>query len=126
MKYSYDRNHRPPFPIVQIVLHNPEEGLSIAVDNALVDTGADATLVPIDYLQQVQAPVLKRTRIRSHWGEWRSVLLFLLDIEIENRRLPSVIVVADTQGDEVILGRNVLNKLRIFLNGPDNFVEIQS
>jgi predicted aspartyl protease len=126
MKYSYHRNYQPPFSIVQIVLHNPEEGLSIAVNNALVDTGADTTLVPIGYLQQIQAPVLKRTRIRSHWGEWRSVALFLIDIELENRRLPSVIVVADEQGDEIILGRNVLNKLRIFLNGPDNFVEIQS
>jgi hypothetical protein len=32
--------------------------------------------------------------------------------------------VADTVGDEVVLGRNVLNRLRIVLDGPKQIIDI--
>ena len=35
-------------------------------------------------LVDVLAPVLTETRIRSHWGEWRSVQLFLVDPVADN------------------------------------------
>lgn len=40
-------------------------------------------------------------------------------------RLPSVQIVADDQGDEVILGRNVLNKLVLTLEGPRGTLDIR-
>jgi hypothetical protein len=113
MKYPYDANYQPPFPVVQVVFHNSEEGLH-------------TTAVPIAYLQQIFAPALIDTRIRSHWGEWRSAQLFVVDLELDGLRLPSVLVVGDEQGDEIVLGRNVLNELCLFLDGPANLTEILS
>jgi len=51
-------------------------------------------------------------------GEDRAVQLFLVDIELGGLRLPGILVVGDEQGDEVVLGRNILNKLRLVLDGP--------
>ncbi|MBL7064765.1 MAG: hypothetical protein ISS49_11265 [Anaerolineae bacterium] len=126
MKYPYDASYRPPFPAVRAVLHNSEEGLRTAAMNALLDTGSDGSLVPIAYLREILAPALTDTRIRSHWGEWRSAQLFVVDLELDGLRLPGVFIVGDEQGDEIVLGRNVLNKLRLLLDGPVNLTEILS
>ncbi len=44
--------------------------------------------------------------------------LFLVDVRIGESVLPHVQVVGDEVGDEVILGRDVLNKLKLLLDGP--------
>ena len=124
MKYPYDAGYQPPFPVARVVFYNDEEGLRTAARDALLDTGSDGSLIPIAYLRQILAPPLTDTRIRSHWGEWRSAQLFVVDVELNGLRLPSVFVVGDEQGDEIVLGRNVLNKLRLLLDGPAGATEI--
>lgn len=126
MKFPHEDSYDPPFPAIEIVLHNSEEGLRTEVVRALLDTGSDGSLVPLDYLRQTLALPLTDTRIRSHWGEWRSVQLFAVDIELNhlNLKFPGALVVGDDQGDGVILGRNFLNKLRLFLDGPGNFTDV--
>jgi len=126
MRYPYTTGYQPPFPVIRVVLHNNEEGLNTLTEDALLDTGSDGSIVPIVYLRQILAPALTDTRIRSHWGEWRSVQLFVVDLELDGLILPGVFVVGDEQGDEIVLGRNVLNKLRLLLDGPANFTEMLS
>lgn len=124
MKYPYDTRYEPPFPAVPISLVNKEESLTISVDDALLDTGADGTLVPIAHLQEILAPALTDARIRSHWGEWRIVQLFAVNIEFGDLSLTNMFVIGDEQGEDVILGRNVLNKLRLLLDGPSSLMEM--
>ena len=126
MKYPYNANYQSPFPIIQVVLHNSEEGLRTSAENAFLDTGSDGSLVPVAYLRQIFAPALTDARIRSHWGEWRAVQLFMLNLELGSLTLPGVFVVGDEQGDEIILGRNVLNELRLLLDGPAERTEVLS
>lgn len=124
MKYPFNPHYEPPFPEIQVALHNDDVTLKTGFLPALLDTGSDGTLVPIIYLQEILAPALTDTRIRSHWGEWRSAQLFVVDVEINNLKLPNIFVVGDELGDEIILGRNILNKLRITLDGPANSTDI--
>ena len=124
MKHPYDSVFHPPFPVLQASLVNEEEGLRLGVERAYLDTGADGTLVPISYLRQMLAPILHDATIRSHWGERRSVQVFLTDIEVDGVRLPGMLVIGDEVGSDVILGRNVLNRLRLLLDGPALRTEI--
>jgi len=124
MRYPYDKSYRPPFPVVQVTLYNSEEGLGTSARNALLDTGSDGSLVPISHLRQILAPAFADTCIRSHWGEWRPVQLFLVDLVLDDLRLTDVSVVGDEQGDEIVLGRNVLNRLRLLLDGPARLTDI--
>ena len=126
MKYAYDAAYEPTFPAAPVVLRNSEEGLRTEKVQALLDTGSDGCLVPIAYLEQVLAPPMTDTHIRSHWGEWRSAQMFAVDIELGSLRLPDVFVVGDEQGTEIVLGRNVLNKLRVLLDGPAGQTDIKS
>jgi hypothetical protein len=64
--------------------------------------------------------------VRSHIGDnvYRAAV-YRVDLVIDEQlRLPAIDVVSDDWGDEVILGRNALNRLRLFLNGPDRLTDV--
>ncbi len=92
---------------------------------AFIDTGADATIAPIKMLRRIGARPAFASRMRSQWGEYRRVLLYLVDIQIGEQVFPGIYVVGDDLGSEVILGRDVLNRLRILLDGPNGQVRIE-
>lgn len=124
MKFSYDTSYFPPAPSLEIKLAVPEEAFEVGPLTALVDTGADVTIVPIRHIDPLKIQVDNRKFLRSQWGERRVVDTYLLDVGLGNIRLPLVEVIADELGNEVIIGRNVLNKLVATLNGPAQSMEI--
>jgi predicted aspartyl protease len=85
---------------------------------ALLDTGADVTFVPLFLLEKIEALEAFTARVRSHFGDSKSVQLYVVAFEVEDVRLASTYVVADEDGDDIILGRDVLNKLPLFLDSP--------
>ena len=126
MDYRYLDSFFPSMPALVLRFGYPDEALITEPAPAIIDTGADGSLVPQNLLDQIGAPIVDSKRIRSHWGEWRQVLVFAVDIGIEDFRLAAVEVVGDDQGSEVILGRNVLNRLRLLLDGPREELRIMS
>jgi len=126
MSHQYLKSYQPAMPAVEIWLGYPEESLSMGPLVAIIDSGADSTIVPQDLLDQLGAPFSDTARLRSHWGEWREISLFTVDIGLDNLHLPAMEVVGDEEGDEIILGRNVLNRLKLLLDGPLGQVKIMS
>ena len=124
MSHPYLTTYYPPMPALQIWLGYPEEALTIGPLTAIVDTGADGTLVPQSLIDELGAPFVDDIRVRSHWGEWRNMQLFTVDVGIGKLRLPAVEVAGDDQGKEIVLGRNILNRLKLLLDGPAGQVEI--
>lgn len=118
MNYPHDTTYPWPFPRLPVRIRAVESNVATKVIPAYLDTGADATLVPLTYLKMLQAEAVQTVRLRSHWGEARSVTLYLIDLEIAGQLLPEIEVVADKFTDEVLLGRNVLDKLILLLDGP--------
>jgi predicted aspartyl protease len=96
----------------------PEADDWLNVPAGLVDTGADATIIPERLLSQILAAEWDQARLRSHWGEYRFVHRYEIDIRIGGRTFASVLVVADDLGDDIILGRDLLNQLRFLYDGP--------
>ena len=118
MRFSYSSDYVPPAPVLEIRLALPGESFAVGPLTALLDTGADANIVPLRHIQPLGAQIEDQRYLRSPWGERRPVYTYLLDIEVAGLRLPSIEVVADDTGDEVIVGRDALNRLRITLDGP--------
>lgn len=112
----YNTTYDPPVPVCDITLESAE-GARVTLA-ALIDTGADATLIPVPHLRAIGARQVFEMGLRSQWGERRMVYLYLVDVHVGGVTLPGVYVVGDEMGDEVILGRDVLNRLRITLDGP--------
>lgn len=76
MKFNYISTYTPAAPVVELWLGAPEAMPVIGPLAALIDTGADGSLVPVRYLRAIPSltPVDRRW-LRSHWGESRMVTL---------------------------------------------------
>ncbi|MCB0082944.1 MAG: retroviral-like aspartic protease family protein [Caldilineaceae bacterium] len=118
MSHPYLNSYYPPMPALTITIFCPGESLRTGPLTAIVDTGADGSMIPQSLLDQVEAPFVDDARISSHWGEWRNVQIFTVDVEVNGYRFPAIEVVGDEEGSEIILGRSFLNKLHLSLNGP--------
>ena len=125
MKSAYEHNYYPPAPMVDIWLAPPERAFALGPLRALIDTGADGSLIPAQILRQLGVELFDVKRLRSQWGEPRYVETFLVDVGIGSLRLPLIEVVSDGASDEILLGRNVLNLLHLTLDGPKQVVEVQ-
>lgn len=124
MKFPYDSHYLPPAPSVEIWLGTPGESLASGPHPALVDTGADISIIPAKHIRPLQAVPDDHRYLRSQWGERRKAAIYSLDVGLGNMRLPSIEVVADEYGAEIILGHNVLNQLIMTLDGPKRVLEI--
>ncbi len=93
---------------------------------ALVDSGADATLIPITYLRQIRARRSRKTWMRGTAGGRILVDLYSISLRLGSLTQAHLEVVCDRENDEVIVGRDILNHLSVTLNGPASSVEIVS
>jgi hypothetical protein len=124
MIFDYANDKFPPAPVLDIQLSAPEESPQTEIISALVDTGSDFTLVPWRWLLQLDAPASRPAFVRGLWSTRREVTLYLVDIHCGDFVLPGVEVIgvqADQgafEGEEVVLGRNVLNLFILLLEGP--------
>ena len=119
--FLYDTSYLPSAPVVKIKVHAARE-LELVV---LVDSGADATMMPVDFLREISATYVKRQRMCGITGVSQQVNLYLVTIQLSLHRLPGIRVIATTSGNEVILGRDALNHLIITLNGLAGVTEIE-
>jgi predicted aspartyl protease len=124
IKFPYGAHYFPSAPSIEIRLGLPAGALRLEPISALVDTGADLCIVPSVYLEQLGAEVDDHQFIRSPWRQRVSVDIYLLDVGIGQNRLPSIQVIGDEQGTEIIVGRNLLNKLNVNWDGPQQSLEI--
>lgn len=124
MKCRYSRNFYPPAPVVEVIFVTAAENLRVGPLPALIDSGADGTIVPINYLDQIHAPVTTEMSIRSQWGERRRVLMYLVDLQVGGLTIGEIEVVGDELSDEIVIGRDALNRLRVLLDGPGEATEV--
>ena len=123
MSYAYNRSYLPPIPTLDIVLRHPDGG-HLGPLPALIDTGADAIVIPSSTLDSLGVEPYAEGFMRSQWGERRPVDIYLVDIQIGDGVLLGIDVVGDDVGSEIILGRNALNKLIVLLDGPSGQTDI--
>ena len=107
-----------PIPILTIRFRRLAESTGTEPYDAVVDTGADMTIAPAEILTNLHAQEIQETNLVSQWGDVHRAVLYLVDVEIESHLFPGVMVAGDDTTDEIILGRNLLNLLPLFLDGP--------
>ncbi len=123
-KFPFNQSLSPPIPVLDVTLRNDLAGLSVGPMEALIDTGADGTVVPAMYLKDIRAPVVSQARLRYHLGV-RDVFLHIADVQIGDLVLPGLVIAADREGQELILGRDVLNRLRLLIDGPHQITQVR-
>ena len=126
MMFDYDTDYFPPAPVVELTFSSAVTDSSTPQLRAFVDSGADATIVPKSILDEIQATFADDAYLRSQWGERRRVRLYVVDVRIGEWTLPGVTIVGDERSSELIVGRDVLNRLRVLLDGPALHVHVST
>lgn len=119
MKFSFSQDFYPPAPSVSIRIALPEERPFPDVFTALLDTGSDGTIFPLQVLQVLDPPLLYTTKVRGISGPKRELPVFQIDILFDQLRISNNFVIGDDQGEDILIGRNLLNKLVFLLDGPN-------
>lgn len=119
MRFPYNLDYHPPAPFLMVQWAVPGTNRTTELLSAFVDTGADGTIVPEKYIMPLQLPIDDRKYLRSQWGERRTVDIYRMEVRIGEIRFPFVEIVADEIGDEIVVGRNILNHLILTFNGPN-------
>jgi predicted aspartyl protease len=118
------KNYALPMPVLTVHVGLPGEHPWLGPLTAILDTGADITAVPLTILQQLKAKRFSRGTLRSQWGDSHLMDFYFVELEIGGLRIASIQVATDKTTGEVTLGRNVINKLPLFLDGPHQTTDI--
>lgn len=121
--YDYDSSFIPSMPIVEIKigrsLTQPELPL-----NALIDSGADGTIIPVRFLNQIRARAEKSLWMRTVTGKRSVVDVYTVSMKFGAFEVGEHLVVGGLQPDEIISGRDILNQFIVTLNGLASMAEI--
>lgn len=116
--HPYDNVYEPAAPVIPIGL-GPPNGDSIRRELvAVVDTGADVTMIPAKILRDAGGRIIEKGCLRGILGDPVTVNLYLITVHIGGYPIQGIRAAALKDNREPILGRDVLNQLEIVLNGP--------
>ena len=121
-RYAYSAEYDPPAPVLEIVV----AAVGRANTTALVDSGADVTLLPITLLDQIDAHYMHTQRLRGVVGGSQTVEIYRVNIEVAAQTIRGIRAVAAAAGHEAILGRDVLNQLVMTLHGPAEVLTLET
>lgn len=115
--FEYSRSYDPVAPVIDIEIDGYQPSLNRVAQTALVDSGADATMIPSNILRQIGADFLETRRIRGVTGISQRVRIYVVAIHIGSQIIHGIRAIEMPSGEETILGRGVLNQLKITLDG---------
>ncbi len=118
--YQYNQAYIPAMPVVEVTVKATKGQVTLV---ALVDSGADATMIPLPILKQVGGRYVSQARLRGITGDSQFIELYLVNLELGAGAIYAIEAIA-TIDDEMILGRDVLNQLVVTLRGTAEVVEI--
>lgn len=127
MVYTYEYDtvyHGPAMPVVEIEVGAADADQSNVLLRALVDSGADATMIPVRYLQQLGAKVVDRRRLRSSTDVSYPVDIYAVALTVGPFTQATLEVIGNRQSDDIIVGRDVLNHMIVTLNGLAHVVQL--
>jgi predicted aspartyl protease len=116
--HGYDRSYSPPALILQVTVRHPVLTKSVTVP-AKIDTGADASAIPSsvkDELRLEPAGEANVTGYKNKRKKKEAVYYVGFTVEGYQSNLASVIA---TEKDYALLGRNVLNQLKLTADGKN-------
>lgn len=123
--HLYDQQHySPPAPVIPIAITAPGRTRATRVLAALIDSGADATLLPVNLLEDIGARAVGYATLVGISDQPHLAEVYVVNVEIGAHVLYAMRVLAMPPDSADVLGRDVLNHLTITLNGPAGATEL--
>lgn len=120
MPFTYHyANDNPPAPFVLVVLSRADGGGATGALPAQVDTGAARTVIPLRVATALSLREVARLKFGGLGGAETELLIYEIQLLIRDLAPITVEVAASDGEPHVLLGRDVLNRYTIVLDGPN-------
>jgi len=123
LRFRYNKSERPPAPYIVVEIAPARRRRKPIRRRAKLDSGASLTIIPEGLIRRWRIPPLRAVTLRAYNGSESIRFTYLVDIIIGTRRFQDVEVTAAPRRT-ILFGRNIMNKLRITLDGMQEEVEI--
>jgi predicted aspartyl protease len=124
MKRHYSNAFEPPAPMVPITARAPLGQGSRQIEGKL-DTGADICALPEHIVTDLDLPPERTVRAAGFSGVLSEMVVFRVDLELGGVQFPRVEALI-TRRAYAIIGRNVLRKWVLILDGPKGQLELRA
>jgi len=121
--FPYSPGRNPPAPMINIGITNPETR-STATEVFLLDSGADITCLKEELLEKLSLEYCGYVKVRSATGEQiLRTAAVLLQTPVGDYELIDVTIASTVKIN--LLGRDLLNKWKVTLDGPNQQMTIE-
>jgi predicted aspartyl protease len=123
--FDYNNNVNPPAPFLEISFLTPiSQNLKSCIkSNAIIDSGASISVIPKRIAYELELKYIDEIKVKGFKGSESKSYVYPILITIKS--LGNFITKVITWDEQyAIIGRDLLNKWLILLNGPDNNFEI--
>ncbi len=120
-RFRYDRTRSPAAPILPIRVGVAGRQAE-AVSAALVDTGAEISVIPARLAKDLRLPVIGEVTVGGVTGAER-VVLYGVELEVAGVKVPAQ---AAGMGSHTLLGRDVINRWTLTLRGPEETLTLDT
>lgn len=121
--HDYDSSYYPAMPMIELQIRR-RAGQPPLVLKAIVDSGADATMIPLHHLRRLNVRKGQTKWLSGTAGGRYEVDMYTLAVQIGEQPAQYIDVVGIERQDEVIVGRDLLNQYVVTLNAPGHTVDI--
>ena len=121
---AYDLSFSPPAPVADVTIAHPVTGARSGVLRGKLDSGADVTVIPERLVGQLRLTPRGRIWTRGYDGTYTQRPVYYVRLRVEGFDLAVVRCIAADRAN-VLLGRNVLNRFIITLDGKTLTFELK-
>ena len=122
--YAYNTQIYPPAPFVLLTLRHPVTGVELSAVPAQIDSAADRTVLPLSIAEAMNLEPIGNVLIGGVGGTIAAMPTYAVLLGVHTLPERLIEVIAHSEESWVLLGRDVLNNLRVVLDGPRLVLEI--
>ena len=112
----YDTSVQPPAPFADILILHPSDRKQTRRIRGKLDSGADISVIPEQVADGLQLIPAREIQTRGYDGVVRDIQSYFVALEVEGYPIQLIEVVTSRRAD-ALLGRDVLNRFKITLDG---------
>jgi predicted aspartyl protease len=124
IRYRYAAQLQPPAPFVNVTLRCHDTERQISNLPALLDTAADRTVLPRQLIEALGLVEDGRVLFQGFAGEVVELPIFLVEAQVHDLQPLLVRAALGEREPYILLGRDLLNRLWIQLDGPQGILDL--
>ena len=124
IRYAFLAQLQPPAPFVNVVLRNPVSGAELCKVPAQLDYAADRTVLPAAVVRSLNLPQVGTMTLGGFGGSTHTLPVYATLLGLHDLPIQPFKFAAHAEEPWVLLGRDVMNRYCILLDGPNQALEI--